>query len=146
MSDDTAHGLRSPCKCGSWYGRIDTRGGQDCVFCAECGGWQYNAPRLETGRDVRSLSTRPGITPSQRFRVLDAHGHQCVSCGATGSLQLDHLISRDDAERAGCLDELIDSEWNLAPMCPECNSGKRSLGTASIRLMYRCLLIKATPR
>lgn len=44
------------------------------------------------------------------------------------------------------LDALIDSEWNLAPMCRECNSGKRVLGEPSVRLMYRVLLMKAQPR
>lgn len=56
-------------------------------------------------------------------------------------LEVDHLISREDAERLGFLDELIESDLNLAPMCRECNSGKRVTGSASLRLMYRCLVV-----
>jgi len=80
--------------------------------------------------------------PSRRFRILDAHGHACVSCHRTDvDLQIDHLISREAADRLGFLDELIDSDLNLAPMCAECNIGKRVVGSASIRLMYRCLVV-----
>lgn len=141
--------MRAPCiRCAEPLGRIEHRNGQDCVFCSACDAWCYNAPRVETGKATRSVSTRPGITPGQRARIMETHGHACVSCGATAPavvLHLDHLISREDAERHGFLDDIIDSEWNLAPMCEECNLGKRVLGSASVRLMYRCLLIKATP-
>jgi 5-methylcytosine-specific restriction endonuclease McrA len=143
--------LRKPCRqCGGSDGHIETKSGQDCVYCIACGLWEHNAPRLETGRALRTLSTRPGLTVSQRARVFDAHDHRCIACGRSAgdgvTLDLGHLISRDDAEAHGFLDEIIDSEWNLAPMCAECNSGQRPLGSIGIRLMYRTLLIKATPR
>lgn len=134
--------------CGCETGYIVEKGAQDVARCAQCDRYQYCAPRFETGKATRTLASRPGLTPSQRARVLDAHDHACIGCGRRPpavTLDLDHLISREDAERHGFLDDLIDSEWNLAPMCAECNSGKRALGSASIRLMYRCLLIKATP-
>ena len=92
------------------------------------------------------MSTRVGITPSARARVFAAHGHRCVACGAGATdgavLHLDHLISRKQAEKAGVLDALIDSEHNLAPMCEECNLGKRAESVESIQLIYRVLLIK----
>jgi hypothetical protein len=56
------------------------------------------------------------------------------------------MLSREDAARHGFLDALIDSEWNLVPMCAECNAGKRALGPDAVALIYRCLVIKATPR
>lgn len=31
-------------------GRIETKGGQSCVYCSQCGGWVYNAPREESKR------------------------------------------------------------------------------------------------
>lgn len=139
--------LRTPCSCGGATGTINTRSGQDCVYCNDCRRWQYNAPRTETGREVRSLASRPDIKPSLRAAILAEHDHACVSCGRHAPdvvLELDHLISREDAERNGFLDDpIIDSRWNLAPMCQECNSGKRMLGSVGVRLMYRLLQIKA---
>jgi len=139
--------LRAPCPCGGTEGTIAPRGNQDCLYCDTCGKFQYNAPRVETGRAVRSLSTRPGITPSQRARILAAHDNACIGCGKRPpevSLDLGHLISREDAAHHDMLDEIIDGEFNLAPMCPECNSGYRTLGSVSIRLLYRALLMKAS--
>jgi hypothetical protein len=144
----TMIGLRDQCRCGGTEGRIMPKNGQDCVYCTACGKWQYNAPRLETGRAVRTLTTRPGITPGQRARVLAVHDHACIGCGKRPPevrLELEHLIAREDAARHDMLDEVIDSEFNLAPMCPECNSGYRPLGSVSIRLLYRALLMKAMP-
>lgn len=118
------------------------------MYC-QCGAWVYNAPRTETGRAVYSLASRPDITPSQRSRVLAAHDYRCVGCGRDSFdvvLHLGHLISLKDAEEHGFIDDpVVHSEWNLAPMCAECNSG---LGPTSVgvRLMYRLLLIKATPK
>lgn len=137
--------LRKPCQyCGSTSGEIRPKGGQDVVYC-ECGKYAgYNAPRVETGRAVRSLSSRQGLTPGQRHRILEAHDFSCISCGRRPpdvELQIDHLISRHDAEAAGCLDELIDSEDNLAPQCAECNSGK-GRSTVSIRMMHRVLQVR----
>lgn len=134
--------MRAVCGCGGEIGLVDERGGQDCVFCASCNRWQYNAPRVETGRKVRTLASREGITPSMRARILDRHDHACIGCGKRPPevrLELEHIISRELAAEHDMLDDLIDSEWNLAPMCPECNSGHRWLGRAQVRLMYRCL-------
>jgi 5-methylcytosine-specific restriction endonuclease McrA len=140
----TPYEMRTPCgKCGNRYGTITTKHLQDVVNCAVCGTYAYCAPRVETGRAQRTLRTRPDIAPSRRWRILETHDHKCVGCGASGDLQLDHLISRSDADAHGFLDSIIDSDDNLAPMCPECNSGKRPTGSASIRLMYRLLTIKA---
>lgn len=144
------HALRNPClNCGGTAGRIETRNGQDTLWCLGCNRWQYNAPRLETGRAVRNLATRPGITPSQRARILDVFDHACIACGGRPprvELTLEHIISRELADEHGMLDALIDSEWNLAPMCPECNSGHRWLPQPAVELMYRCLQMRAMPR
>lgn len=128
-------------RCEGRVGFIVTSGGQDVVRCDACNNYLYCAPRTETGRAQRTLSTRPGITPAQRYRVLERCGHRCVACGAMGDLQMAHLIAREDAEREGFLDEVIDSDLNLAAMCPECNSGQRPQGSVAVTLMYRCLLL-----
>lgn len=141
--------LRQPCaKCNHGEGYFVERNGQSVVYCWECQAYQYNAPKVETGVRRRTVASREGITPSVRARVLASHGHACIACGRTALLHnvvihLDHLISRAQAEAAGCLDGLIDSEWNLAPMCEECNLGKRTDSPEFIQLIYRVLLIKA---
>lgn len=155
MSDDddstavNTHELRAACSCGGETGDIRTKNGQDCVYCTSCGRWQYNAPRIETGRAKRTLATRPGITPAQRAHVLTTHDHACIGCGGRPphvQLTLEHIISREQADAYGMLDALIDSHWNLAPMCPECNSGHRWVSEPQVRLMYRCLMMKAQPK
>lgn len=140
----TDFALRAACTCGSTTGVIRTQGLQDCVYCAGCHRYQYNAPRTETGRKPRTLATREGITPSMRARILDRHDHACIACGKRPPevrLEMEHIISREVADDFGLLDELIDSEWNMAPMCAECNSGHRWLKRPAVRLMYRCLMM-----
>lgn len=135
--------MRAPCpRCGEDLGIVTRKSMQDVVRCANCDRHCYNAPRTELGLERVSLSSRPDITPSRRYRILDAHGHACVSCHRSDvDLQIDHLISREDAQRFNFLDDIIDSDLNMAPMCAECTSGKRVTGSASIRLMYRCLVV-----
>lgn len=123
-----------------------TRSGQDVVRCIGCEAYQYNAPRIETGRAIRSLSTRPNIKPSVRARIFEQFSYGCLVCGRGPpevDPELDHIIPREAAELAGMLDDLIDSEDNLAPLCAECNSGKRAVFTvATIKLMYRALAMR----
>jgi len=123
-TDVTAFAMRAPCGCGSVTGRTETRNGQDCVFCASCGRFQYNRPRDESGRDIRRLRTRPDLKPSQRARVLDRDSGCCVLCHrADLPLDVGHLVSVDDGRKLGMTDaELFDDE-NLAAMCAVCNSG-----------------------
>ena len=142
MSDLT---LRETCGwCGCSTGHIITKGMQDVVYCDNCDRYQYNAPRLETGRAQRSLTTRPGVPPSMRARIFDRFGHACIDCGGRPPevrLELDHVIPRELAAEHGMLDELIDSEWNLAPACAECNSGRRTITGPQLQLLYRCILL-----
>jgi hypothetical protein len=52
---------------------IFTRNGQDTVKCALCGLYQYNAPKVETGREVRTIATvHEGITSKKRTAILPA--------------------------------------------------------------------------
>ena len=75
--------MRTPCRaCGGISGEVRTRNGQDYVFCLTCGRWCYNAPRVETGRAVRTVqSIREAISPKQRARVLVRAGGHCELCG-----------------------------------------------------------------
>ena len=100
--------MRAPCnRCGEQAGTVTRKGMQDVVRCSNCDRHCYNAPRTELGLKPVTLASRPDIKPSRRFRILDAHGHACVSCHRTDvDLQIDHLISREAADRLGFLDEL----------------------------------------
>ena len=134
--------LRDPCRCGGNDGVVHTRGGQDVVRCAACDTYQYNAPRSETGRERRNLA-RTAIPPGKRARILRAHANSCVGCGARPpdvELTIGHLVPRADAIELGLPEHLADHDFNLAPMCPECNAG---LGRSAVALglMYRLLVL-----
>lgn len=140
--------LRDPCKCGGSHGYITPRNGQDLAYCSDCGTWQYNVPRTESGRKPRTLATREGLTVAQRAQVLDTYGHACIYCGKRPPevrLEMEHMIPRELAKKHGVLDDLIDSIHNLAPACPECNSGHRYVAftSRSVALMVRALSMAA---
>lgn len=119
-----SHALRKPCPCGGAEGEIETRNGQDCVFCSACKRFQYNAPKTETGRAVRTVSTvHEGINPKRRARVLLRANRHCELCGHEGNLHVGHLLSVNAGVRGGLTDAEINSEENLAAMCEECNLG-----------------------
>ena len=70
---ETQFQLRKPChRCGGTNGVIREKGSQDCVYCSRCDGYQYNAPRAETGKPVRHIKTRDVVPPKQRARILMA--------------------------------------------------------------------------
>lgn len=148
VPDIPGYQMRAPCpRCGSTAGRIETRNGQDCIFCLDCGKFCYNAPRAETGREVRSIRTRPDLKPSQRARILARDNCRCIMCGRGPgdgiSLVIGHLISVDEGRRYGLADAELFSDENLAAFCEECNSGQgsRSLSPRliSVALHFRNL-------
>src|SRR3954468_3197856 len=112
--------------------------GQDTVRCAECDRFCYNAPRSETGREARSLRTRPTIRPSQRTRILMRDKGACVLCHPN----VGHFISVYDGQKLGLSDGELASDDNLAAMCAACNSG---LSTESLppRLLAAALWARA---
>jgi hypothetical protein len=120
-----AHVLRRPCaKCAGTDGRVVERGSQDCVWCA-CGEYQYNAPRLETGKPVRHVKTRETISPSQRARILMVRANgRCEVCGTTDrELHVAHLLSIDAGKEAGLTERELNDDENLCAMCDACNLG-----------------------
>ena len=121
----TPHQLRAPCvDCGSTNGTIETKSNQDVVRC-ECGRHAYNAPRTETGREVRSLRSRPNVKPSVRARIIEQYGLECAFCHRRDRpLQVDHFIPLALAEAVGAEPGELDGDWNLVALCDECNSGK----------------------
>lgn len=137
--------MRRPCQgCRSSEGYIVTRSGQDCVFCAACDTFQYNAPRTETGRAVRSVSTvHEAIRTNQRARIIERASGRCELCGAPPPLDIGHLLSVKDGLAEGLTESIINSDENLAAMCKECNLG---FGPRSVpvRLMVALLRRRAS--
>lgn len=120
--------MRSRCpRCACLDGIVTTKNGQDTVRCAECDRFCYNAPRSETGRETRSLRTRPTIRPSQRTRILMRDNGACVLCHRSDvPLDVGHLISVHDGHKLSLSDTELASDDNLAAMCTPCNSGLSS--------------------
>lgn len=147
--ESTPTDLRRPCAtCESTDGVVIDRNGQRVVRCERCDAYQYNQPRHEAGLAPEPTRSS-GVKPKVRQRILAAHGHACASCGRSSilhgvTLHLDHMIPVAAAREYGVYDELIESEWNLVPMCAECNTGKGGLDdSVPIVLMYRALMMKA---
>lgn len=57
-----------------------------------------------------------GVTRAQWAMILDAYGHRCAYCAATGKLTMDHV---DPLAKGGAHDVA-----NVVPACGSCNSRK----------------------
>lgn len=127
--DGTEHPLRSPCKrCGGTDGVIRPKGGQDIVRCVTCDTYQYCAPKVETGREVRSVSTvHEAISTKLRARIILRDNGSCALCHATDKpLHVGHLVSVKKGLSQGLTEMQLNSDENLAAMCEECNLGLSS--------------------
>ena len=129
MREPMGNPMRSPCRnCGGTVGAIETRGGQDCVFCDQCGSWNYNAPRVETGRKQRTIATvHEAITPRIRALVLMRASGHCEICGASPTpehpLHVGHMLSVKRGMEQGLNETELNSLENLAALCDGCNLG-----------------------
>ena len=135
--------MREPCrKCGSNRGRIAPRGSQDCVFC-ECGAFQYNAPKTETGRaPVTVTAAHEAIKPRQRARILLRDGRACVICHRIDRpLHVGHLLSVDAGLSVGLTIRELNDDCNLAAMCDACNLG---LGNEPVPLRICAAILSLT--
>jgi hypothetical protein len=135
--------MRAPCPdCETTYGVIETINGQDTVRCGWCGRFCYNAPKTETGRESRSLRTRPDIKPKQRTQILNRDNQTCLICHRHDvPLDVRHLISVKDGLAHGLTETELYHDENLAAMCGPCNSGLSS-ETVPMRLLITALLIR----
>lgn len=125
LFQEKQHTLRSPCKrCAGTLGSITTSNGQDVVRCASCDTYQYNAPKVETGREARTVSTiHEGIKTKQRARVLLRANHVCEICNQRKPLHVGHILSVKKGLSQGLTEVQLNSDENLAAMCDECNLG-----------------------
>lgn len=140
--------MRKPCAhCTGLAGRVKETGAQDCVYCLGCNRFQYNAPRAETGKPVRSVrsSRDVDISPSLRAEILfERAGGRCEICHNIGvELHVGHLLSVDAGRAQGMSDADLNSPDNLAAMCSACNLG---LGNqpVSLRLMMGLIMARTT--
>lgn len=150
LSEEHSEGdffLRQACLCcACTTGKIETRNGQDCVFCFGCGRFQYNAPKTETGRKARSIQTTHAlIRPATRARVLMRASGRCELCGAKpngqdGGLHVGHLLSVKDGHAHGLTDSEINGDENLAAFCAECNLG---MGEETVPLRLAVAIVLA---
>lgn len=134
-------------KCGSDDTRIETKSGQDVVRCNSCLRWSHNAPKTETGRAQRTVTTtHNGIKPAQRYRIIERDGGRCKLCGksqgmTTAGLHVDHVISVIDGHKHGLSDRQLNDDENLLTLCDECNLGKSS-STMPLWLLVNVLMIR----
>lgn len=140
--DRESYTMRAPCKCGSITGRIHEVNGQDIVRCLACGAYCYSAPRAETGRAQRSVTTiHRGVKPKLRSKILERDGHRCVLCKAENKpLHVGHIVSVEAGFATGLSDAEINDEENLIAQCEECNLGQ---GAQPIPLRVAIAILKA---
>lgn len=141
--DRERYPMRAPgCKCGSLIGRIAETNGQDVVRCIACDAYCYNAPRTQTGRAVRSVTTvHKGVKPKLRAKILERDGHRCVLCHAIDRpLHVGHVVSVKAGLVTGLTDDQINDEENLIAQCEECNLGQ---GEQPIPLRVAIAILKA---
>lgn len=134
---------RSPCtRCGCAQAFIAPSGGQDVVRCWDCGGAMYCAPKTETGKRTRSVSTvHRGIRPHVRARILARATGRCEMCGARGGvMHVGHLIAVAVGLNVGMTDRELNDDENLAALCEECNLGQ---GTEPMPLRLAIAILRA---
>lgn len=132
--------MREPCPdCGHTRGYLAPKGGQDVVRCVTCDRQVYNAPKRETGKPQRRVSTRDPLPPGRRAAILLRATARCELClHSSGVLHVGHLLSVKDAVAAGMTEAEINHPENLAAMCEVCNLG---IGRLSINpRLYVALL------
>lgn len=115
------HWDECPCR----EGVLRTSGNQDTVRCAGCGLFLYNAPKTETGRAERTVTTvHNGIKPKQRARVLMRDAGRCRLCKAEGvPLHVGHILSVERGLAQGLTEAQLNSDSNLLALCDQCNLG-----------------------
>ena len=89
---EQSYPMRQACgACGGWEGRIEPKGGQQCVYCVGCGRWVYNAPKDET--DAARRTRRRHIERTKGLKLIAGLLHWvapeqrdqwvCGICGGT---------------------------------------------------------------
>lgn len=136
--------MRDPCpSCGCRNGYVITKNGQDTVRCAACDRFCYCAPKTETGRIARTVSTvHNGIKPKQRARLILRANGRCEMCGARGDLHIGHVLSVAEGLEQGLTERELNDDENLTACCAECNLGlgRQPMPTRLLAVILRARL------
>lgn len=137
--------------CGEVLGYLVNRNGQLTTWCNGCDKYQYNTPHAELGLRKVKPEKRREIKPSKRARVLKRWQHRCCSCGASAQdveLHIGHLVPISEKKHiAASKAELLDHEFNLAPMCADCNLGYSDHPVAlSLMLFVLEMYVREAPK
>lgn len=136
--------LSRPCPmCGNAIGYLVAKSGQLTTWCNGCGIYQYNTPHAEIKHNIdEAQRRRRTIKPAKRTRVLKRWQHRCASCGAGAhdvELHIGHLVPLAEKQYMPANKvELLDHEFNLVPMCADCNLGY-SAHAVALALMVQVL-------
>ena len=136
--------LKEPCPdCGAVDGLVNTAGAHQKLTCGDCGRYIRFVGKAELGLVPRTVATtRAGITPGVRARILERATGKCEVCGATDRpIHVGHCLSVREATEQGLTDEEINHEENLMAMCEDCNLGwgKRPV---PVRLLARVIMAR----
>ena len=114
-----------------------------CLTCGESVGAKWIA-RSELGLGPVKRR-RDGMSPEVRMEVLQRWQHRCAWCGIPTNetrVEVGHIIPR-----AQILplygEEIADHFLNLAPSCPDCNSGAHLTSIPAINLLLASIRIGA---
>jgi Zn finger protein HypA/HybF involved in hydrogenase expression len=132
-------------QCGETETIIQDKGPHKEMLCGQCKRHLRFVGKAELGLAPRSVSsTRNGIKPAQRSRVMQRDNFRCWSCGRASPsvmLHVGHVISVADGERMGLSQQQINDDENLVTQCEECNLGLGS-NTMPIRFVVNVLLAR----
>ena len=95
--------------CGAVDGLVNTAGAHQKLTCGDCGRYIRFVGKAELGLVPRTVATtRAGITPGVRARILERATGKCEVCGATDRpIHVGHCLSVREATEQGLTDEEI---------------------------------------
>lgn len=79
---------------------------------------------ITTGLAVSRHSLRTNAWVKLTKKIIERDGHQCVRCGATTDLTVDHIVSLDTMTQDDLDDGLDTDPDNLQTLCRSCNARK----------------------
>jgi 5-methylcytosine-specific restriction endonuclease McrA len=105
--------------------------------CNRCQKKNYRTKHPDKYKAEIARRTKRSRTKTKKL-VFDHYGHQCVYCGSTENLALDHINGRNEADtKRGhqLYREIIKLDFpdNVQPTCKQCNTAKSNLLDSQFR-------------
>ncbi len=85
--------MRKPCECGSEVGYVEVKSGQQCMYCTECGTWQYNKPK--------ERPSRSGYDTISTLHLVELENGSKFYAGRNGKDKV-YLFKNDDGSVSYC--------------------------------------------